>query len=273
MDFEKLFRLDDQIALVTGGGGALCSAMAKGLAQAGATVVLLGRTLATVEAVAADINEAGGQGLALSADVTVQADLKRVRQTVLEKYGRLDILVNGAGGNHPSATTSAELSIFDLPQTGIDHVFGVNFLGTLLPCQVFGKIMADQDSGVIINISSMAAFKPMTRVPIYAAAKTAINNFTFWLSTHMAQEYSTNIRVNAIAPGFFVGDQNRRLLLDEDESLTSRGQSIIDHTPMNRFGDPDDLAGTTVWLASPASKFVTGIIVPVDGGFSAFGGV
>lgn len=267
------FNLDNQVAVVTGAGGVLCSAMAKGLAAAGATVVLLGRTLSKLEVVADQIKADGGQALSISADVTSREALEEARTQILDAYNSIDILINGAGGNHPSTTTNPEQSLFDLPDEAVKFVFDVNFIGTFLPCQVFGETMANQKTGVIINISSMAAYKPLTRVPIYAAAKTAVNALTFWLSTHMAQEYSPDIRVNAIAPGFFVGDQNRRLLLNEDNSLTDRGQSIIDHTPMARFGDPEDLIGTTVWLASPASKFVTGIVVPVDGGFSAFGGV
>jgi len=273
MEFEALFKLERQVALVTGGGGVLGGAMARGLAQAGATVVLLGRTLAKVEQVAAEIKAAGGEALPLSADVTSRADLEGARQTILDKYGRLDILLNAAGGNHPAALTRPDQSLFDLPQEGINFVFELNFYGTFLPCQIFGQVMAQQKEGVIINISSMAALKPLTRVPIYAAAKSAVTNFTQWLAVYMAQEYSPAIRVNAIAPGFFIGEQNRRLLTHEDGSLTPRGQSIISHTPMGRFGDPEDLIGTTLWLASPASKFVTGIVAPVDGGFAAFGGV
>ena len=273
MTTNQLFRLDGQVAVVTGGGGVLCSAMAVGLAQAGATVAVLGRTLSTLESVAGDITRSGGSAFAVQADVTSREALEAARQQVLAQSGRIDILINGAGGNHPSSTTSDDRSLFDLPEEALRFVLDLNCLGTILPCQVFGQTMADQQAGCIINISSMAAYKPLTRVPIYAAAKSAITNFTFWLATHMAQEYGPQIRVNAIAPGFFVGEQNRRLLLNEDDSLTPRGQSIIDHTPMGRFGAPEDLAGTTVWLAAPASKFVTGVVVPVDGGFSAFGGV
>jgi len=273
MEIKTLFTLDNKVAIVTGGGGVLGGAMARALAQAGAKTVILGRTVAKLETVVDEITASKGEALAVQADVTSREQLATARQTIMDRYGRIDILINGAGGNHPSATTNPDLSIFDLPKEAINFVFELNMLGTFLPCQVFGETMAEQGEGVIINISSMAAFKPLTRVPVYAAAKTAVNNFTYWLSTHMAQEYSPHIRVNAIAPGFFVGEQNRRLLLNEDDSLTPRGQSIIDHTPMGRFGDSEDLAGTTIWLASPASKFVTGIVVPVDGGFSAFGGI
>ena len=273
MNANNLFNLEEQVAVITGGGGVLCSAMAKGLAKAGASVVVLGRTLTKLETVVAEIQAAGGTGLAVQADVTVRVDLEAAQQQILDRFGRVDILLNGAGGNHPSATTNPEQSFFELPDDAIKFVFDVNFIGTFMPSQVFGEAMAEQGSGVIINISSMAALKPLTRVPVYAAAKTAVNNLTYWLATHMAQEYSPHIRVNAIAPGFFVGEQNRRLLLNEDDTLTPRGQSIIDHTPMGRFGDPDDLVGTAIWLASASSKFVTGVVIPVDGGYSAFGGV
>ena len=189
------------------------------------------------------------------------------------KSGRVDILINGAGGNKPQATTNPGQSFFDLPADALRWVFDLNLMGAILPSQVFGKIMAAQKSGVIINISSMNSFRPLTRIPAYSAAKAGVSNFTQWLAVHMAQEYSPRIRVNAIAPGFFVGDQNRALLMNEDGSLTPRGQQIISHTPMARFGETDDLLGTLMWLVSPASAFVTGIVVPVDGGFSAFSGV
>jgi NAD(P)-dependent dehydrogenase (short-subunit alcohol dehydrogenase family) len=192
---------------------------------------------------------------------------------VLANFGRVDILINGAGGNKSQATTNPEQSFFDLPADALRWVFDLNLMGTILPSQVFGKIMAEQKSGVILNISSMNAFRPLTRIAAYSAAKAGVSNFTQWLAVHMAQTYSPHIRVNAIAPGFFVGEQNRRLLLNDDGSLTPRGQSIISHTPMARFGNPDDLLGTILWLVSPASAFVTGTVIPVDGGFSAFSGV
>ena len=182
-------------------------------------------------------------------------------------------MINAAGGNHPAATTKPDLSFFDLPLDALRHVGDLNLLGTILPCQVFGRGMAERGEGVILNLSSMNAYRPLTRIPAYSAAKAAINNFTQWLAVHMAQNYSTRIRVNAIAPGFFIGEQNRRLLLNEDGTLTSRGESILTHTPMNRFGTPEDLLGATLWLISPAASFVTGIVIPIDGGFSAFSGV
>jgi len=186
----------------------------------------------------------------------------------------VDILINGAGGNKKQATTGPELSFFDLPADAAQWVFNLNFMGTLLPCQVFGRVIAEQGEGVILNISSMNAFRPLTKIPAYSGAKAAVSNFTQWLAVHMAQEYAPHIRVNAVAPGFFLTEQNRFLLTDETTgALTPRGQTIIEHTPMGRFGDPEDLLGTVLWLLSPASAFVSGIIVPVDGGFSAFSGV
>jgi NAD(P)-dependent dehydrogenase (short-subunit alcohol dehydrogenase family) len=186
----------------------------------------------------------------------------------------VDILINGAGGNKKEATTSPDLSFFDLPADAVQWVFNLNFIGTLLPCQVFGKVMAEREEGIILNVSSMNAFRPLTRIPAYSAAKAAVSNFTQWLAVHISQEYSPNIRVNAIAPGFFLTEQNRFLLTDEETGeLTPRGRTIIDHTPMGRFGHPDDLIGTVLWLLSPGAAFVHGVVVPVDGGFSAFGGV
>jgi NAD(P)-dependent dehydrogenase (short-subunit alcohol dehydrogenase family) len=182
--------------------------------------------------------------------------------------------VNGAGGNKPQATTNPQQSFFDLPADAVNFVFNLNFLGTFLPSQVFGQLMVAQGEGVILNISSMNSFRPLTRIPAYSAAKAGVSNFTQWLAVHMAQEYSTKIRVNAIAPGFFLTEQNRFLLTDQESGkLTERGQKIIDHTPAGRFGDPDDLIGTIVWLISPAAAFITGVVVPIDGGFSAYSGV
>jgi NAD(P)-dependent dehydrogenase (short-subunit alcohol dehydrogenase family) len=222
------------------------------------------------ESLAAEI---GNGAIGVACNVLEKVSVEAAAQKVVETFGRVDILINGAGGNKPQATTNPEQSFFDLPADAVRWVFDLNLMGTILPSQVFGKIMATQKSGVILNISSMNAFRPLTRIAAYSAAKAGVSNFTQWLAVHMAQEYSPDIRVNAIAPGFFVGDQNRRLLLNEDGSLTPRGQQIMSHTPMARFGNPDDLLGTLLWLISPASAFVTGIVVPVDGGFSAFSGV
>jgi NAD(P)-dependent dehydrogenase (short-subunit alcohol dehydrogenase family) len=193
---------------------------------------------------------------------------------VLGEFGRVDGLINGAGGNNPQATTRADLTFFNLPEEALRYVLDVNLLGTILPCQVFGRQMADQGEGVILNISSMSAIRPLTRVIGYSAAKAGVSNFTQWLAVYLSQQYSPRIRVNALAPGFFVSEQNRKMLIDENTGeLTPRGHSIIAHTPMGRFGEPEDLLGAALWLLSPAAAFVTGIVVPVDGGFSAYGGV
>jgi NAD(P)-dependent dehydrogenase (short-subunit alcohol dehydrogenase family) len=229
----------------------------------------------TAQRVANDIVEAGGKAIALRCDVLDKTSLEAARDAALSRFGRVDILINGAGGNKQQASTSADLSFFDLPYEALRWVFDLNLLGTLLPSQVFGKSMVEQDEGSVLNISSMNAFRPLTRTPAYAAAKAGVSNFTQWLAVHMGQEYSPNIRVNAIAPGFFLTEQNRFLLTDDATgSLTPRGETIVKHTPMGRFGGPEDLIGTVVWLLSPAaSSFVTGIVVPVDGGFNAFSGV
>ena len=266
-------RTEARVAVITGGGGVLCSAIAKGLAREGTTVVLLDLALDKAEAVVESIRSEGGTGMAIRASVLDRESLEAAKKLILESYGRIDVLINGAGGNHPKATTSAELSFFDLPEESIRFVFDLNFLGTLLPSQVFGRVMADTGNGVILNIASMNAFRPLTRIPAYSAAKAAITNFTQWLAVHMAQNVSKNIRVNAIAPGFFLTDQNRFLLTTETGELTPRGSQIIEHTPMGKFGEPEDLVGTVSWLVSPDSSFVHGIVVPIDGGFSAYSGV
>ncbi len=226
------------------------------------------------ESLASEIQANGYKAVGLGCNVLEKNSIAETAQKILDLFGRVDILINGAGGNKPQATTSAETSFFDLPADAIRWVFDLNLLGTILPCQVFGKIMAQQKQGIILNISSMNAFRPLTRIPAYSAAKAGVSNFTQWLAVHMAQEYAAEIRVNALAPGFFLTDQNRFLLTDKDTGeLTKRGQTIIAHTPMMRFGSPDDLLGAVLWLVSPQSAFVTGIVVPVDGGFSAFSGV
>jgi len=264
------FDIQGKVAVVTGGAGVLCTAMCRALAEAGAKVAVLDLRPEPAESLAAEI---GNGAIGVACNVLEKVSIEAAAQKVVETFGRVDILINGAGGNKPQATTNPEQSFFDLPADAVRWVFDLNLMGTILPSQVFGKIMAAQKSGVILNISSMNAFRPLTRIAAYSAAKAGVSNFTQWLAVHMAQEYSPDIRVNAIAPGFFVGDQNRRLLLNEDGSLTPRGQQIMSHTPMARFGNPDDLLGTLLWLISPASAFVTGIVVPVDGGFSAFSGV
>jgi NAD(P)-dependent dehydrogenase (short-subunit alcohol dehydrogenase family) len=277
----SLFGLDGQVALVTGGTGVLGGAMARGLARAGARVAIMGRRREQAEVVATDIRSAGGEAVALPADVLQKAELEAARDLLLRRWGRVDILVNAAGGNMPGATVVGENTIFNLGEDAFRQVFDLNLLGTLLPSQVFGAAMAgllpDQQGGTargcIVNISSMAARRAMTRVVGYAAAKAAVDNFTRWMAVELARSYGGQLRVNAIAPGFFIGDQNRRLLLNEDDSLTARGQTVIDHTPAGQFGDPSDLVSTLIWLCSPGARFVTGVVVPVDGGFSAFSGV
>ena len=264
------FDVQGKIAVVTGGAGVLCAAMCRELAAAGAKVAVLDLRLEPAESLAAEL---GNGAIGVTCNVLDKASVESAALKVAETYGRVDILVNGAGGNKPQATTNPEQSFFDLPADALRWVFDLNLMGAILPSQVFGKIMAAQKSGIIINISSMNSFRPLTRIPAYSAAKAGVSNFTQWLAVHMAQEYSPEIRVNAIAPGFFVGDQNRALLMNEDGVLTPRGQQIMTHTPMGRFGVPEDLLGTLMWLVSPASAFVTGIVVPVDGGFSAFSGV
>lgn len=266
--------LSGQVAVVTGGTGVLGGAMSLALARAGAAVVMIGRDASKADDLIATIEAEGGRALAISADVLDKAALEAAAERIDREFGRIDILVNGAGGNRPEATAlPPDRPFFDLPADAVQWVLDLNLMGTLLPSQVFGKRMADQRRGVIINVSSMASYQPLTRVAAYAAAKAAVNNFTQWLAVYMAQNHGAGLRVNAIAPGFFLGEQNRYLLLNADNTLTKRGQQIIDHTPMSRFGDPEDLIGTLLWLASDASRFVTGIVVPVDGGFSAFSGV
>jgi len=268
------FMVTGQVAVITGGGGVLCSHMAYALGEAGAKIVLLGIGEPSLAKVSAKLKEMGVDHLSIQTDVLDKASLEQAAEKTLNRFGRIDILINGAGGNKPAATTGMDKSFFDLPEDAIRWVFDLNFMGTFLPSQVFGRYFAEQKSGNIINISSMSAFTPLTRIPAYSAAKSALSNFTQWLAVHMAQNYSTDIRVNAIAPGFLLTDQNRFLLTNEsDGRLTERGKSIIDHTPAGRFGNPEDLVSTLLWLTAPSSKFVTGIVVPVDGGFSAFSGV
>jgi NAD(P)-dependent dehydrogenase (short-subunit alcohol dehydrogenase family) len=271
---SRLFQLQDNVAVLTGGGGVLCSTMSKALAQIGVKVVALDLIMESAQNVVDEIQSDGGEAFAVQCDVLDKASIEKAAEIILDKFGRVDILINGAGGNKKEATTSPDLSFFELPEAAVQWVFNLNVQGTLLPSQVFGQIMVEQGEGVILNISSMSAFQPLTNIPAYSGAKAAISNFTQWLAVHMAQEYSPDIRVNALAPGFFLTEQNRFLLTDaESGELTLRGKTIIDHTPQRHFGEPEDLLGAMIWLLSPASKFVTGIVVPVDGGFSAFSGV
>ncbi len=265
--------LQGKVAVITGGGGVLCAKIAGGLAEEGVKTALLDISEEKAQATLKKVRELRANGLAIKANVLSRADLEAAAQQILSSYGRVDFLINCAGGNHPRATTSTEMSFFDLPEDGVRFVFDLNFWGTFLACQVFGRIMAAQKAGVILNIASMSSFRPLTRVPAYSAAKAAVANFTQWLAVYMAKEVSPKIRVVAIAPGFFITEQNRYLLLDEKGDLTERGRQIIAHTPMGRFGDPEDLVGLVKWLLSDEARFVTGVIIPVDGGFSAYGGV
>lgn len=275
--------LKGKVCVVTGGGGVLCSTFASALAENGAKVAVLDLRIEAAEKVAKEINEAGGTAIGVEANVLKPESLKEARKTVNEKLGSCDILINGAGGNHPLGTTSNEVlkledldkegltTFFDLDPEGIRFVFDLNFIGTLLPSQIFSKDMIGKEGCVIINISSMNAFTPLTKIPAYSGAKAAVSNFTQWLAVHMA---GVGIRVNAIAPGFFLTNQNRSLLLNEDGSHTERSKKIIGQTPMGRYGKPEELIGTLLWLVDEgASGFVNGTVIPVDGGFSAYSGV
>lgn len=277
MDLAELTRLYDfrgRTIVVTGGTGVLGGEIACALVNCGANVAVLDMNLKPAQALLERLGERASQALAVEANVLDPGSLREASRTILEKFGGMDCLVNAAGGNRPQATTSPDLSFFDLPVDALRWVFDLNILGTMLPCQVFGKLMAEKGRGTILNISSMNSFRPLTRIPAYSAAKAGVSNFTQWLAVHMAQQYSPKIRVNAIAPGFFVTAQNRFLLYNEKTSeLTPRGKTIIEHTPMGRFGEPEDLFGAALWLLSDASAFVTGVIVPIDGGFSGFSGV
>jgi len=275
MNVIELFNFEDFNIVITGGAGVLGGEIACALMGLNANVVLLDRDQELAQKVIERFPKVvKGRGIRVYGDVLKAETLQQAKETIQAEFGQVDILINAAGGNHPSATTKPDLSFFDLPMDALRFVGELNLLGTILPCQVFGCEMAERGEGVILNVSSMNAFRPLTRVPAYSAAKAAVSNFTQWLAVHMAQEYSPRIRVNAIAPGFFLTEQNRFLLTDKDTGeLTSRGEAILSHTPMNRFGTPEDLLGATMWLLSPASAFVTGIVIPIDGGFSAYSGV
>ena len=268
------FDIKDKVAVVTGGGGVLCSVICKGLAEAGAKVVVMSTTESKVQKVAEEITDTGGEAFAVPMDVLDKQSLEKARNAVIEKYGTVDILVNGAGGNKTEATTSKDLSFFELPQESLQWVFDLNVLGTVLATQVFGKIFAEKRSGCIVNISSIAAYTPLTRTVAYCSAKAAVINFTQWMATYMNTEYSPNIRVNAVAPGFFLTKQNEYLLIDKEKGgMTERGASVIAATPMGRYGDPAELVGSVIFLCSPAASYINGTTITVDGGFTAFKGV
>lgn len=262
-----------KVILITGAGGALGSAMAQGLAKHGAHIIALGRSVEPLQKVVEEITSKKGKAWYYSCDVLNEKAFEIVVKEILEDHQKIDGLVNAAGGNMPGATIMPDGHFYDVETEDLEKVMKLNFMGTMIPSKIVSRIMANQKSGSIVNISSMAASRPLTRVVGYAASKAAIDNYTKWMAVEMATKYSSNIRVNAIAPGFFIGKQNKRLLLEEDGSLTARGKTIIDHTPMGRFGEAEELVGTLNWLMSDASRFVTGIIVPVDGGFSAFSGI
>ena len=280
---KSAWNVEGKVAVITGGGGILCGCMAKELAKHGAKVAILDLSKEKADAVAEEIKKDGGVAIGVAANVLEKKSLEEAKNVVNATFGKCEILINGAGGNHPKGTTTNETfniedlkddsvtSFFDLDKDGFSFVFNLNFVGALLTTQVFAKDMIGEESSAILNISSMSAPSSLTKIPAYSAAKASINNFTQWLAVHFANQ---NIRVNAIAPGFFLTDQNRTLLTNEDGSLTKRSEKILSQTPMNRFGVPEDLLGTVMWLLDDnLSGFVTGIVVPIDGGFMAYSGV
>jgi NAD(P)-dependent dehydrogenase (short-subunit alcohol dehydrogenase family) len=271
---QNLFDISGKCVVITGGGGILCSEIAKALAKNGAKVAVWDIKLEAAEKVIDQIKADNGTAIAIKCNALDKNDLRAANQKTISELGPVDILINGAGGNKKEATTSEDLSFFDLPDDAVRFVFDVNLMSAFLTSQVVAKDMAERGCGIILNISSMNAIRPLTNIAAYSAAKAALSNFTQWLAVHMAMNYSKDIRVNAIAPGFFLTEQNHFLLTDEKTGkMTERGKKIIDHTPMSKFGEPDELVGTVLWLISDASKFVTGTIIPVDGGFSAYSGV
>jgi NAD(P)-dependent dehydrogenase (short-subunit alcohol dehydrogenase family) len=273
-ELTKMYDFRGKTVAITGGAGVLGGEIVCALAGCGAKIALLEVNAEAGKALIERMGERGKQVLLLECDVLKSESIAQATQEAKKSLGKIDCLVNGAGGNKPQATTSAEMKFFDLPAEAVRWVFELNIMGTILPSQAFGRIMAEQGYGTILNISSMNAFRPLTRIPAYSAAKAAVSNFTQWLAVHMAQEYSPKIRVNAIAPGFFLTNQNRFLLTDKETGeWTARGKTIVGHTPMGRLGEPRDLIGCVLWLLSPAADFVTGVVIPIDGGFSAFSGV
>ena len=275
--------LNGKVAVVTGGGGVLCGCFAKAIAKSGAMVAVLDLKKEAADKVAEEIIADGGKAIGVAANVLEKDSLLEAKRRINDEFGTCDILINGAGGNHPKGTTTKEyfelgdednenlISFFDLDPSGVEFVFNLNFLGTLLPTQVFAADLIGKKDAVIINVSSMNAFSPLTKIPAYSGAKAAVSNFTQWLAVHFSK---VGIRVNAIAPGFFLTNQNRALLIDENGEYTERSKKILSQTPMNRFGEKEELLGTLLWLLCPeASGFVNGVVIPVDGGFSAYSGV
>jgi NAD(P)-dependent dehydrogenase (short-subunit alcohol dehydrogenase family) len=270
---EGLFNLKGKTVVLTGGGGVLAGAIGGGFAKVGANVVFADLHESSATQAADIIKKAGGEALGIEMNVLDRASLEAGRDKVLDKYGRVDVLINAAGGNMPGATIEPDKTVFDLKLEDMDKVTTLNFKGTVLPSLIFGKVMADQKEGAMINISSMAAIQSITRVVGYSAAKAAVSNFTQWMAMEMAMKFGEKIRVNAIAPGFFIGKQNRALLTNDDGSYTERGNQVINKTPMKRFGVPEELIGACLYLAGDGAVFVTGVVLPIDGGFSSFSGV
>jgi NAD(P)-dependent dehydrogenase (short-subunit alcohol dehydrogenase family) len=273
-ELTRQYDFSNQVIVVTGGAGILCGEIACALVGCNANVAIIDRAPGQADRFLPRLSPFPGGCVVIEGDVLQKDSMELAAQKILEQWGKIDCLVNGAGGNNAGATTGAGKTFFDLPESALRFVSDLNLLGTIVPSQAFGKIMAQRKKGNILNISSMNAFRPLTRIPAYSAAKAAVSNFTQWLAVYMAQEYSPNIRVNAIAPGFFLTEQNRFLLTEKDSGkMTFRGEQILAHTPMGRFGAPEDLVGGALWLLSPMSRFVTGIVLPIDGGFSAYSGV
>ena len=270
---EVNFDISGQIAVITGAGGIICGVMAREMAKKGAKVALLDLFVENAQKIADEINAAGGDAIAVKANVLERASLEEARDAVVAKYGHIDILINGAGGNKKQATVSPELDFFHLDVDAFKWVFDLNVTGAVLTTMVFGELLAKQGSGNVINIASMATYHPLTNTVAYCGAKAAVANFTEWMATHFNQNYSKNIRVNAIAPGFLLTTQNRFLMQKEDGTPTDRGQRVLNKTPMGRYGDPEEMAGPVIWLCSEAASFVNGAVIPVDGGFSAFWGI
>ena len=266
---DSIFNLKGKIALITGGAGVLGSNFANVLAEQGVITGIISQSIEKANAAVAKIESNGGKAFAIQANVLNKEELEKAKDFIVKKYGRLDILINAAGGNMPGATISPDQAIYDLQTEDLQKVIDLNIIGTMLPSQVFSELFAQQKQGNIINISSAAAQRPLTRVVGYAASKAAIDNFTQWMAVELATKYGEGIRVNAISPGFFIGEQNRSLLLTPEGKLTPRGEKIIEHTPMGRFGTPEDINGALLYLCSDLSKFVTGTILKVDGGFAA----
>lgn len=270
---EVNFDISGQVAVITGAGGIICGVMAREMAKKGAKVALLDLFVENAQKIADEINAAGGDAIAVKANVLDCASLEEARDAVVAKYGHIDILINGAGGNKKQATVSPELDFFHLDVDAFKWVFDLNVTGAVLTTMVFGELLAKQGSGNVINIASMATYHPLTNTVAYCGAKAAVANFTEWMATHFNQNYSKNIRVNAIAPGFLLTTQNKFLMQKEDGTPTDRGQRVLNKTPMGRYGDPEEMAGPVIWLCSEAASFVNGAVIPVDGGFSAFWGI